>query len=127
MNTTEDPKLPGSSPVRSHDLLADETPKTNDLLGVILSRSGILHQGNAPEEWVKLTRQLERELSQCVTALKAVANRKTIGDEFDARKLVAAALKNTKSATESANGGTQRGRDDDAPPATETQSRPSLK
>lgn len=25
------------------------------------------------------------------------------------------------------NGGTQRGRDDDAPPATETQSRPSLK
>ena len=31
--------------------------------------------------------------NQCVTALKAVANRKTIGDEFDARKLVADALK----------------------------------
>ena len=40
-----------------------------------------------------LAGQLERELSIAETALRAVANRKTIGDEFEARKLVAAALK----------------------------------
>lgn len=36
-------------------------------------------------------------------------------------------VKNQKRAARRSNGGTQRGRDDDAPPATETQSRPSLK
>ena len=50
-----------------------------------------------------LAGQLERELNQCVAALKAVANRKSIGDEMDARKLVADALKNTKSAAEPSN------------------------
>ena len=53
------------------------TPKISLQMDTELAR-GLAHAANI--------------LAECVAALRAVANRKTIGDEFDARKLVAAAL-----------------------------------
>lgn len=68
----------------------------------------VKHEPEWAENQIRHRDKLETELNQCVTALKAVANRKTVGDEFDARKLVAAALENTKSAAEPANDKAQR-------------------
>ena len=39
-----------------------ETPRVNDLLEKLLQERGEVCERNAPEAWVKLARQLEREL-----------------------------------------------------------------
>jgi hypothetical protein len=38
-----------------------DTPETNKLLGEILDAQGVLNDHNAPANWVKLARKLERE------------------------------------------------------------------
>lgn len=42
--------------------MTTKTPKTTALLCKILEETGVLHQINAPESWVKLCRELETEL-----------------------------------------------------------------
>jgi hypothetical protein len=48
------------------------TPRTNALLGKILYDCGVLDEDNAPEEWVQLARQLERERDEALTALMEI-------------------------------------------------------
>ena len=44
-----------------HTTMKTETPKVNALIEKILTERGEVWEGNAPESWVKLARDLERE------------------------------------------------------------------
>jgi hypothetical protein len=51
-----------------------ETPRVNELLGKLLSERGEVCERNAPEAWVKLARQLERELNEAKELMATAAN-----------------------------------------------------
>ena len=76
-----------------------ETPRTSAILTQLLDSCGYLDQSNAPEVWVKATRQLEtesadlrRKLEEATQALKRIAVPKLGGKEqqYDAQRTLRA-------------------------------------